>query len=78
MTLGLVEEGHALHIKSKMRQARLFLDGDHIEHAVTIGDVVGMRRSAEPRTGLGLSRNGDARPSSSGTKRSSKTTRRGA
>jgi len=78
MTLGLLEEGHALHIKSKMRQARLFLDGDHIEHELTIGDVVGMRRSEEPLVVLGLSRNGDARPSSGSTKRSTKGTRRGA
>ena len=78
MTLGLIEEGHALHIKSKMRQARLFLDGDHIEHEVTIGDVVGMRRSGEPLVVLGLSRNGDARASSGSTRRPTRTTRRGA
>jgi NAD+ kinase len=78
MTLGLIEEGHALHIKSKMRQARLFLDGDHIEHEVTIGDVVAMRRSDEPLAVLGLSRNGDAKPSSGTTRRSTKATRRGA
>jgi NAD+ kinase len=69
MTLGLVEEGQALHIKSKMRQARLFLDGDHIEHEVTIGDVLAMRRSEEPLVVLGLSRNGDAKlagPSTAG------------
>ena len=36
-----------------MRQARVFLDGDHIVHEVTIGDVVTMRRSerAAGRTG---------------------------
>lgn len=57
---GLVEEDQALEIKSKMRQARVFLDGDHIVHEVTIGNVVTMRRSAEPLTVLGLSpsRNG--------------------
>jgi NAD+ kinase len=77
MTLGLVEEGQALHIKSKMRQARLFLDGDHIEHAVTIGDVVAMRRSEEPLAVLGLSRNGDIQPSS-GPARRTRASRRGA
>jgi NAD+ kinase len=77
MTLGLVEEGQSLQIKSKMRQARLFLDGDHIEHAVTIGDVVGMRRSDEPLIVLGLSRNGDAKPPSSNVHSGSKS-RRGA
>jgi NAD+ kinase len=67
MTLGLVEEGRALTIKSKMRHARLFLDGDHIMHEVTIGDVVSMRRSDEPLLALGLSRNGDASSATSGT-----------
>lgn len=57
---GLIDEDQALEIKSKMRQARVFLDGDHIVHEVTIGNVVTMRRSAEPLTVLGLSpsRNG--------------------
>jgi NAD+ kinase len=57
---GLIDEEQALEIKSKMRQARVFLDGDHIVHDVTIGNVVTMRRSAEPLTVLGLSpsRNG--------------------
>lgn len=57
---GLFDEDQALEIKSKMRQARVFLDGDHIVHEVTIGNVVTMRRSAEPLTVLGLSpsRNG--------------------
>jgi NAD+ kinase len=61
MTLGLVDEDETLQIKSKMRQARLFLDGDHIVHEVTIGDVLMMRRSDEPLVVLGLSRNGDGR-----------------
>jgi NAD+ kinase len=61
MTLGLIDEGQELQIKSKMRQARLFLDGDHIEHQVTIGDVVAMRRSDEALAVLGLSRNGEAK-----------------
>jgi NAD+ kinase len=57
---GLIDEEQALEIKSKMRQARVFLDGDHIVHDVTIGNVVTMRRSVEPLTVLGLSpsRNG--------------------
>jgi NAD+ kinase len=61
MMLGLVEEGQEMVIKSKMRQARLFLDGDHIEHQVTIGDAVAVRRSDEPLVVLGLSRNGEAK-----------------
>ena len=43
----------SLDVKSQMRQARLFLDGDHIVHDVTIGDVVTMRRSGEPLVVLG-------------------------
>jgi NAD+ kinase len=58
MRVGLVDERQALLIKSKMRQARVFLDGDHIVHDVTIGDVVTMRRSDEPLVVLGLTRNG--------------------
>jgi hypothetical protein len=60
MTLGLVDEGQSLEIKNKMRQARVFLDGDHIVREVTIGDVLTMRRSDEPLVVLGLSRNGEA------------------
>ncbi len=48
-------------IKSKMRKACLFLDGDPIAHEVTIGDTVTLRRSNEPLVVLGLSRNHDAR-----------------
>ncbi len=59
MVLGLVEEGRGLAIRSKMRHARLFLDGDHIVHSVTIGDLVTMRRSDESLVVLGLARNGD-------------------
>jgi NAD+ kinase len=58
MALGLAQEDQALVIKSKMRQARVFLDGDHIVHAVTIGDVLRMRRSDEALVVLGLARNG--------------------
>jgi NAD+ kinase len=58
MVRGLVEEGRGLAIRSKMRQARLFLDGDHIVHPVTIGDLVTMRRSDEPLVVLGLTRDG--------------------
>lgn len=68
MTLGLVDEGQSLTIKSKMRHARVFLDGDHIMHEVTIGDVVSMRRSGEPLLVLGLSRNGDVASASGGTR----------
>ncbi len=59
MTLGLVDEGQALVVKSRMRRACLFLDGDHIAHEVTMGDVVTMRRSEETLIVLGLSRSSD-------------------
>jgi NAD+ kinase len=61
LTLGVVDEEQALMIKSKMRRACLFLDGDPVAHEVTIGDVVTLRRSNEPLVVLGLSRNHDAR-----------------
>jgi NAD+ kinase len=61
MTLGLLNEGQALTIKSKMRQARVFLDGDHIVHDVAIGDVVTMQRSEQPLVVLGLARNGESK-----------------
>jgi len=54
MTCGLVGDGEVLTLRSKMRKACLFLDGDYIAHDVTIGDVVAMRRSDEPLVVLGL------------------------
>ena len=56
--MSMADEGETLVIKSKMRQARVFLDGDHIMHEVTIGDVLHMRRSDESVVVLGLGRNG--------------------
>jgi NAD+ kinase len=56
MTVGLVGGEQWLEVKSRMRQARVFLDGDHLVHDVTIGDVVTMRRSREPLVVLGLRR----------------------
>jgi len=56
MTMGLVEEGGQIAIRSKMLDARLFLDGPHIAHEIQIGDCVGMRRSDETLTVLGLTR----------------------
>jgi NAD+ kinase len=56
MTLGLIEEGMELVLKSQMRQARIFLDGDRIMHEVAIGDAVTMSRSNEALVVLGLTR----------------------
>ena len=58
LTVGLIGERQQLVIKNKMRQARVFLDGDHIVHNVAIGEVVAMRRSDEPLVVLGLARDG--------------------
>lgn len=56
LTMGLLVGELSLDVKSRMRQARVFLDGDHLSHDVTIGDVVTMRRSSEPLVVLGLKR----------------------
>jgi NAD+ kinase len=61
MTSGTIEEDEALTLRSEMRDARVFLDGDRIVHEVTIGDSVTMRRSDEPLVVLGLPPNGAAR-----------------
>jgi NAD+ kinase len=52
--LGLLDADGSLTLRSKMREAKVFLDGHRIVHAVTIGDVLVMRRSAETLTVLGL------------------------
>jgi NAD+ kinase len=59
LTCGLVGENDTMTIKSKMRRACVFLDGDHIAHEVTIGDVIDLHRSDEPLVVLGLARNGE-------------------
>lgn len=58
LTLGLVEDGGHLTLRSKMRSAKIFVDGELTSYDVTVGDVVRMRRSEEPLTVLGLRRNG--------------------
>jgi len=59
MVSGLIGPAETLAIKSKMRKACVFLDGDHIVFDVSIGDVVTMRRSDEPLVVLGLTRSGE-------------------
>jgi NAD+ kinase len=61
MTRGLLVDGQALAVKNKMRQARVFLDGEHIAYDVTIGDVVVFRRSEEPLIVLGLKKSDSSR-----------------
>jgi len=53
---GLVEPGEELVLRSKMREAKVFLDGHRIVHSVTMGDVLTMRRSDESLTVLGIAR----------------------
>jgi NAD+ kinase len=54
LALGQVDENEAVVLKSQMREARVFLDGDRIVHELGIGDVVTMERSEEPLVVLGL------------------------
>lgn len=51
---GLIGPDEELVIRSKMRDARVFLDGHRIVHSVTLGDVLTMRRSEESLTVLGI------------------------
>ncbi len=53
-TRGLLADGETLTLRSKMREARVFLDGHRLVHAVTVGDVLTMRRSDESLTVLGI------------------------
>ncbi|MBX3214837.1 MAG: NAD(+)/NADH kinase [Labilithrix sp.] len=53
---GLVEPREELVLHSKMREAKVFLDGHRIVHSVTVGDVLTMRRSEESLTVLGIAR----------------------
>lgn len=51
---GLLDVGGSLKIRSKMREAKVFVDGHRVVHPVTIGDVLEMRRSDERLTVLGI------------------------
>jgi NAD+ kinase len=51
---GLVDAGDQIVLRSKMREARVFLDGHRIVHVVTLGDVLTMQRSNETLTVLGI------------------------
>jgi NAD+ kinase len=58
---GLVDEDGRITLRSKMRQAKIFLDGHHNVFEAEIGDVITLRRSDETLTVLGLVRNGDTK-----------------
>ncbi len=56
LTHALVADGDELRIASKMRDARLFLDGPHEVVSVGLGEVITFRRSGEPLHVLALPR----------------------
>lgn len=56
LTVGAVGGEGTLTLRNKMREAKLFLDGHHIVHDATLGDVLVLRRSDESLTVLGLVR----------------------
>jgi NAD+ kinase len=56
--VGTIREDERLAILSKMRDAKIFLDGPHVVFDVTVGDVLTFRRSDESLAVLGLARNG--------------------
>jgi NAD+ kinase len=53
-TVGLLDEGGKLTVRSKIRDGRVFIDGHRLVHTVTIGDVLVMKRGPEALTVLGL------------------------
>jgi NAD+ kinase len=53
-TVGLLDEGGKLTVRSKIRDGRVFIDGHRLVHTVTIGDVLVMKRGSETLTVLGL------------------------
>jgi NAD+ kinase len=53
---GLVKDDEELILRSKMRDAKVFLDGHRLVFNITMGDVLVMRRSDEPLTVLGISK----------------------
>ncbi len=53
---GLVSRGESLSIRVKMSDGRLFVDGPHEMHTVTIGDHLRFSASDEPLTLLGVVR----------------------
>jgi NAD+ kinase len=62
LVVGLVEGSGRIELASKMRQAKLFLDGNQGEHDIGMGDRIVMLRSDETLTILGLARNGHKQP----------------
>lgn len=55
LTRLLVKPGQPLHLRSKSREMRLFIDGPDFMVRAVLGDVVSFEQSSEPLTVLGLS-----------------------
>ena len=51
----LIKRDQELHVRSKSRQMRMYLDGPDMMVRVGLGDVVTFRKSAEPLVVLGIS-----------------------
>jgi NAD+ kinase len=51
----LISDKQDLHVRSKIREGRLFIDGPHESIEIEMGDRLVFRRSKEPLTVLGLS-----------------------
>jgi NAD+ kinase len=56
ITRALIASGEEVSVRSKMHDARLFLDGPHERFDVGVGDHIVFRRSAEPLDVLGVTR----------------------
>ena len=59
---GARQRSGRIELASKMRQAKLFLDGNQGEHDIGMGNRIVMLRSDETLTILGLARNGHKKP----------------
>ena len=55
LTRALLADGKELHVRSKIREGRLFIDGPHEFVDIEIGDRLVFRRSPESLTVLGIS-----------------------
>ena len=53
---GFVRPGETLRIASQVREGRVFLDGPHVVHEVSVGSVLELDRSDEPLTLLAFPR----------------------
>ena len=55
ITRAFIDEKKELHVRSKIREGRLFMDGPHEFLDIEMGDQLVFRRSPESLTVLGLS-----------------------